>query len=184
MLNTQRARLGTLTVQTARKRTEQHAFTFALPKPHGKEFRVVSMFSGCGGMDLGFLGGFRVFGRTYDRLPFRIIWANELNPAACRTYRRNIGPHISCDDVWDALGYMPTRADVLIGGFPCQDISVNGKGAGVSGKRSGLYRAMIEGIKRVQPTVFVAENVKGLLMKAHEQSLRQVLNDLVHSATR
>jgi DNA (cytosine-5)-methyltransferase 1 len=177
MPNTQRARLGTLTVPPTRKRTEQHEFSFAVPKAHGKEFRVISMFSGCGGMDLGFLGGFRVLGRTYDSLPFRIIWANELNPAACRTYRRNVGAHISCDDVWDALEYMPLKADVLIGGFPCQDISVNGKGAGVSGKRSGLYRAMIEAIKRVRPTVFVAENVKGLLMKAHEQSLRQVLND-------
>ena len=178
MPNIQRARLGTLTVQPPRKRThEQDTFGFAHQKSHGPEFRVVSMFSGCGGLDLGFLGGFQVFGRSYEKLPFRIIWANELNSAACRTYRRNIGAHIVCDDVWKALEYMPTKADVLIGGFPCQDISVNGKGAGVSGKRSGLYRAMIEGIERVRPTVFVAENVKGLLMKAHKQSLERVLKD-------
>ena len=179
MPNTQSARLGRLTVRAPRKRTDeqQHALGFAHQKSNGREFKVISMFSGCGGMDLGFLGGFQVFGRYYDRLPFRIIWANELNKAACRTYSRNMGSHIVCDDVWNALDYMPTKADVLIGGFPCQDISINGKGAGVSGKRSGLYRAMIEGIERVRPTVFVAENVKGLLMKAHEESLRRVLKD-------
>jgi len=44
-----------------------------------QEFTVVSMFSGCGGMDLGFIGGFEVFGRHCSRLPYRIIWANEHN---------------------------------------------------------------------------------------------------------
>jgi DNA (cytosine-5)-methyltransferase 1 len=179
MQNTQSARLGRLTVRAPRKRTyeQQHLFGPAHQESNGPEFRVISMFSGCGGMDLGFLGGFEVFGRSYNRLPFQIVWANELNAAACRTYRRNIGPHVVCDDVWNALEYMPTKADVLIGGFPCQDISVNGKGAGISGKRSGLYRAMIEGIKRLRPTVFVAENVKGLLMRAQKHSLRQILKD-------
>ena len=141
------------------------------------EYEVVSMFSGCGGMDLGFLGGFEVFGRFYDPLPFRITWANELNQAACRTYRRNLRENVHNGDVWDAIDSMPDRADVLIGGFPCQDISVNGKRAGINGKRSGLYRAMIEGIKRTRPKVFVAENVKGLLMKGHETSLKKVLSD-------
>jgi len=135
------------------------------------------MFSGCGGMDLGFVGGFEVFGRFYERLPFQIVWANEINEAACRTYRRNLGEYIHCGDVWGAIKSMPHEADVLIGGFPCQDISVNGKRAGVNGERSGLYRAMIEAIKRVKPKVFVAENVKGLLMKYNEDSLRQVEKD-------
>jgi DNA (cytosine-5)-methyltransferase 1 len=72
---------------------------------------------------------------------------------------------------------MPQHADVVIGGFPCQDISVNDKGAGVDGKRSGLYRAMVEVVARVQPKVFVAENVKGLLMKHNAKSLERVLND-------
>ncbi len=48
---------------------------------------VVSMFSGCGGMDLGFRGGFEVFGRRYRSLPFEIVWANDLNGEACKTYR-------------------------------------------------------------------------------------------------
>ena len=128
-------------------------------------------------MDLGFLGGFEFLGRSYERLPFRIVWANEHNEAACRTYRRNLGKDIHCADVWDALESMPDRADVLIGGFPCQDVSVNGKRAGISGPRTGLYRAMLEGIKRTRPRVFVAENVKGLLMKDRGKSIRKVVDD-------
>ncbi|MGE3491268.1 MAG: DNA cytosine methyltransferase [Vicinamibacterales bacterium] len=142
-----------------------------------KEWKVVSMFSGCGGMDLGFLGGFEVFGREYSKLPFSVVWANDLNEAACRTYKLNIGDHIVPGDVWKALPSMPNSADVVIGGFPCQDISVNGKRAGVKGRRSGLYRAMVEAVDQLRPKVFVAENVKGLLMKYNESSLDKVISD-------
>lgn len=141
------------------------------------DYSVVSMFSGCGGMDLGFTGGFSVFGRRYKRLPFQIIWANDLNEKACKTYQRNLGHEIHCGDVWDHLDSMPRSADVLIGGFPCQDISINGKGKGVAGKRSGLYRAMVEALDRVKPRVFIAENVKGLLMRHNEMSLHAVISD-------
>ena len=130
-------------------RPVQDVLPFAVsPEPQENEHSVVSMFSGCGGMDLGFLGGFKVFGRSYKRLPFRIVWANEHNDAACRTYRRNLGAEIICEDVWRVIDTMPSRADVLIGGFPCQDVSVNGKRVGINGKRTGLYRAMLEGIRR------------------------------------
>jgi DNA (cytosine-5)-methyltransferase 1 len=153
-------------------------FGFA-PEPLEREYTVVSMFSGCGGMDLGFSGGFKVFGRSYERLPFRVVWANELNPAACRTYRRNLGTEIICDDIWKVIDTMPSRADVIIGGFPCQDVSVNGKRIGINGKRTGLYRAMLEGIRRTRPKIFVAENVKGLLMKHHHRAIRQVVQDAI-----
>ncbi len=140
-----------------------------------KKNTVVSMFSGCGGMDLGFMGGFDVFGRRYGSLPFDIVWANDLNAEACKTYRHNLGHEIATGDVWDLIDLMPTKADVLIGGFPCQDISVNGKRAGVNGKRSGLYKAMVEAIRRCKPKVFVAENVKALLRQ--EEWLSQVVGD-------
>ena len=136
---------------------------------------VVSMFSGCGGMDLGFKGGFEIFGRRYKSHPFEIVWANDFNPEACKTYERNLGHRIHHGDVWDLLHTMPESADVLVGGFPCQDISVNGKRTGVNGARSGLYKAMIEAIKRTSPKVFVAENVKALL--SHEGWLKQVVTD-------
>jgi DNA (cytosine-5)-methyltransferase 1 len=142
-----------------------------------KPYTVVSLFSGCGGMDLGFLGGFASIGRAYNRHPFEIVWANELNKAACATYRSNIDDKIHCGDIWDYMNMLPPKADVLIGGFPCQDLSINGKGLGVKGKRSSLYVAMIEAIKRVKPKVFVAENVKGLLLKTRRDSFEKIMSD-------
>jgi DNA (cytosine-5)-methyltransferase 1 len=156
-----------------------HAPKAAVPLNYLRQnkYSVVSMFSGCGGMDLGFSGGFEIFGKNYPKLPFEIIWANDLNEAACRTYARNLKGKIHCGDVWSLLPKMPKSADVVVGGFPCQDISINGKGAGVSGARSGLYRAMVEAVKRLKPKVFVAENVRALLMKSRRDSLEQVMRD-------
>jgi DNA (cytosine-5)-methyltransferase 1 len=141
------------------------------------KFKVISLFSGCGGMDLGFLGGFESHSKKYKRNAFEIIWANDFNEYACQTYAENIGNHIHHGDIWSLIDDIPNEADLVIGGFPCQDISVNGKGAGVDGKRSGLYRAMVEVVSRVQPKMFVAENVKGLLMKHNKSSLDRVLTD-------
>lgn len=140
--------------------------------------KVVSLFSGCGGMDLGFLGGFRFADRTYDTLPFEIVWANDVNVAACRTYQQNFGRDIHQGDVWACMETLPNAADVVIGGFPCQDISINGRHrAGVNGRRSGLYRAMVEVVKELKPNIFVAENVKSLLMDYNKESLHRVLTD-------
>ncbi|MEW5983984.1 MAG: DNA cytosine methyltransferase [Acidobacteriota bacterium] len=134
------------------------------------------MFSGAGGMDLGFRGGFHSVAEGYDALPFRIVWANDNSEAACRTYRKNLG-EIHCGDVWAHLDDFPSRVDVVIGGFPCQDISINGKGKGVAGARSGLYAAMVKAIAGSRPRIFVAENVKGLLQSHNKGSLAQVLAD-------
>lgn len=142
-----------------------------------KPISVVSMFSGCGGMDLGFAGGFEFMGRSYPQLPFSIVWSNDNNKAACKTYTHNLNRDIACGDVWDHIDELPTDADVLIGGFPCQDISINGKRAGINGPRTGLYRAMVEAVKRIRPKVFVAENVKGLLLGSNREALSQVLSD-------
>ncbi len=129
-------------------------------------------------MDLGFRGGFSVFGREYTRLPFDIIWANDLSEPACKTYRQNLGGRIDCGDVWKFIDRMPMRSDVMAGGFPCQDISINGKRAGVNGKTgSGLYRAMVHAIGRTKPKIFVAENVKGLLQRHNRGSLAMILAD-------
>jgi DNA (cytosine-5)-methyltransferase 1 len=158
-----------------------------LPKPFSatpklsvseiSNFSVVSLFSGCGGMDLGFRGGFSIFGQHYSKNPFRIVWANELNTAACRTYRKNIADHIHCGDIRDYISKLPKNADVLIGGFPCQDISINGKGLGINGARSSLYTSMVEAITIVKPKIFVAENVKGLLMKTRKESFDKIMED-------
>jgi len=140
-------------------------------------FSVVSLFAGCGGMDLGFKGGFDFLGKHYDRLDFEIVWANEINPDACAVYRRNLGPHIVEGDIYDHLAELPARADVVVGGFPCQDISINGKMLGLKGKRSSLYTAIVETVSRLRPKVFVAENVGSLLLKTHEAALGKILAD-------
>ena len=128
-------------------------------------------------MDLGFRGGFPFLGRKYAKHPFKVIWANELNQAACRTYGRNLSENIHCGDIWDYMKILPSGADVLVGGFPCQDLSINGKGLGINGKRSSLYAAMVEAIKIVKPKVFVAENVKGLLLKTRRESFLKIMKD-------
>jgi len=138
---------------------------------------IVSLFSGCGGMDLGFLGGFEFLGKKYKKNQFEIIWANEINTAACKTYRKNIGNHIIEGDILQKIGTLPQYADVVIGGFPCQDISINGKMEGIKGKRSCLYTSIIDTVKKIQPKIFIAENVKGLLLKSNEDSLKKILED-------
>jgi len=140
-------------------------------------FSVVSLFSGCGGMDLGFVGGFDFLGKHYPRNGFEITWANEINPAACVTYRHNLGHHIIEGDIKDVAKRMPSSADVIIGGFPCQDISINGKMQGIRGKRSSLYTAIVAAVRKLRPKAFVAENVGGLLMKKHAYSLQKILDD-------
>lgn len=140
-------------------------------------FSVVSLFSGCGGMDLGFIGGFDFLGKHFQKNGFQIIWANEINSAACKTYRTNFKHPIIEGDIKDNINSLPESADVVIGGFPCQDISINGKMVGVDGKRSGLYTYISEAVQRSNPKVFVAENVGGLLLKQHEYSLNKILED-------
>ena len=139
--------------------------------------RVVSLFSGSGGMDLGFVGGFPFGGRYYDRLPFEIVWANDLNPKACATYRANLKHEIIEGDISAALDSLPESADIVIGGFPCQDVSVNGNRATSAGERTILYEYMVEVIRKLRPRAFVAENVKGLLMSHGRDFFNQMIAD-------
>lgn len=137
---------------------------------------LVSLFSGCGGMDLGFRGDFDFLGKHYASNGISIVWANEINPDACKTYRENLGAVLE-GDIREAIDKLPDYADIVIGGFPCQDISINGKMRGINGERSSLYVAIVEAVRRIKPKVFVAENVGSLLMKKHEASRKKILED-------
>ena len=65
---------------------------------------VVSLFSGCGGMDLGFLGGFRFGGKFYQQQPFAVVWANDINGLACDTYAANLGDeHLHRGSIVDVM---------------------------------------------------------------------------------
>ena len=138
---------------------------------------VVSLFSGCGGMDFGFLGGFPFGGRYYDRLPFEISWANDINESACNTYRLNLQHAIKSGDMAEIMDTLPKSADVVTGGFPCQDVSINGARSVEDGERTVLYQRMIEVIRAVKPNAFVAENVKGLLMSHGRMFFDRMLAD-------
>ena len=126
-------------------------------------------------MDLGFRGGFRFADHLYEALPFDVVWANDISEAACRTYRLNLNHPIHEGDIATSIKTLPDSADVVIGGFPCQDVSINGLRRAETGKRTVLYRYMVEAIRRTRPKVFVAENVKGLLMSHGKAFFDQML---------
>lgn len=113
--------------------------------------KIVSLFSGCGGLDLGF-----------TQVGARIIWANERDKYACETYRCNLGDHIIHGDIADAFPTMPKCADGVIGGFPCVDFSSLGRRRGLHGGSGQLYEWMVKAIRRCDPAWYLAENVPRL----------------------
>jgi DNA (cytosine-5)-methyltransferase 1 len=140
--------------------------------------RVVSLFSGCGGLDLGFLGGFSIFNSVYEPHPFEIIWANDFFKQAVETYRENIGDHIVEGDIREITNEMiPNDADVVLGGFPCQDFSIAGKRQGITVQRGQLYLQLKRVIEHIRPKIFVAENVEGLVNMGNGLILETIKND-------
>lgn len=138
---------------------------------------VVSMFSGCGGLDLGFLGGFEVYGRRYPQHPFNIIAAYDNLPDAVETYKLNIGREVNNTDLAIAEAEDLPKADVLIGGFPCQDFSSSGTKTGLSGERGQLYTALVRYMREHRPKVVVGENVPHLGRLAGGAYLDKILKD-------
>jgi len=72
---------------------------------------------------------------------------------------------------------LPENVDVVVGGFPCQDISINGKRKGIAGIEADFIGQWLKRLKRCKPKFFVAENVKGLLLPYNKESLEQILAD-------
>lgn len=145
-----------------------------------KSFTVVSLFSGCGGLDLGLEGEFTFLGKKYAKNPFHVIWANDINVKACKTMELNFpSTEVVCDDITKVLEHkleIP-NADVVVGGFPCQDFSLAGKRKGLTVKRGQLYLSMVQVVKQVQPKVFLAENVKGLLSWENGLGIQTMVSD-------
>lgn len=128
---------------------------------------TVSLFSGCGGMDKGFIGDFAVFEnrnkKYFSSNSFNIVWANDIDPGAVETYKLNIGQHIESVDIALIANEEIPDCDVVIGGFPCQDFSIAGKQKGFKAERGNLYKQMIRVVQNKKPKAFVAENVKNIL---------------------
>jgi len=136
------------------------------------KFSVISLFAGCGGLDLGFVGGFESLGKKYAKRNFHIDWANDVDPSACLTFKKYFDHEIVCGSIVHILdgshnslfdNPIPKSTDIVLGGFPCQEFSHAGKRRGFNSEKGLLYRSMAEVIKRTKPLVFIAENVKGLL---------------------
>lgn len=117
------------------------------------KYRVVSLFSGAGGFDLGFINS-----------GFDIVWANDFFPEAVETYKNNIGDHIVLGDITKIKSSdIPNNIDIVIGGFPCQGFSIANGNRNEKDERNFLYKEMLRIIEDKQPKIFVAENVKGIL---------------------
>src|SRR3989344_1936250 len=152
-----------------------------------KQFSVISLFAGCGGLDLGFVGGFEFLGKKYAKRNFEIAWANDIDEAACATFRKYFKHDIVCGDIGKILdgkhnsGFfekpIPQKVDIVLGGFPCQDFSHAGKRKGFNSKRGLLYQSMIDTIKKTNPLVFVAENVPGLLTMHECNAIKTIVKD-------
>lgn len=133
-----------------------------------KKLRVCSLFSGAGGTDLGFVGGFKHLGISYESLPYEIIWANDIDPDASATYQANqksyLGLHPFIEG--DIRSIDPNGVpdfDVLVAGFPCQPFSNAGDRRGVEDDRGTLFHEVQRFIASKAPKAFVLENVKGIL---------------------
>ncbi len=135
-----------------------------------KNLTVVSLFSGCGGMDLGFA-----------QAGFNILWANDIDKKACETYALNIGNHIIHGDITELDYSTIPISDVIIGGFPCQDFSMLWKRGGISTDRGNLYKSFVDLIALKNPKIFLAENVKGILTANKKQAIKQIIDDFTNT---
>jgi DNA (cytosine-5)-methyltransferase 1 len=116
------------------------------------DFTHVSLFSGCGGFDLGF-----------RQAGFRTIFANDIDPDACQTYRGNLGEVHEGDIRTLKFPKFKHRPDVLTAGFPCQPFSNAGSRKGISDDRGTLFQTAIDIVADLKPRTVIFENVRGLL---------------------
>ncbi|WP_223593620.1 DNA cytosine methyltransferase [Neobacillus bataviensis] len=131
------------------------------------QIKVVSLFSGGGLMDYGFV-----------RAGYNVIWANDIEPAAVKAYKTNIGDHIHLADISRMRTSEIPDADVIIGGFPCQPFSFSGANEGVNDDNGKLAYQFYRMIKEKNPYAFVAENVKGITTRTHKEFFVKFVNML------
>lgn len=131
---------------------------------------VISLFSGCGGLDLGF-----------ERAGFNILVANEFDPTIYETYKINHpNTHLIEGDVRnitkeDIAPFLSGEVDGIIGGPPCQSWSEAGSLRGIDDARGQLFFDYIRILKEFRPKFFLAENVSGMLANRHNKAVQNII---------
>lgn len=154
--------------------------------------QIVSLFSGCGGLDLGFTGGFEFQGRQYGRLDTNVVFANDIDQDAANCYNAN--PLLTEDGAFCLQQDIRTIGaedipdfDILLAGFPCQPFSNAGNRKGVNDDngRGTLFeeceriiRAKIHNGNR--PQAFVFENVRGILSSKMPDGVTTVPDEIAN----
>ena len=132
------------------------------------KFNVASLFAGVGGICLGF-----------KRAGCKILWANEIDVNACKTYRLN---HKDIKLIEDSiLNLTPStlsKIDILTAGFPCQPFSQAGHGKGFDDERGKLFFEIPKLLKKLQPQAYFLENVKTLYSHNDRKSFAKVRNEM------
>ena len=161
-----------------------------------ESLKVASLFCGCGGTDVGLLGGFDFLGDNYAKNPMEIVYANDIEESACRIFEENFGVIPDRRDIRTVPASEIPEIDVLTGGFPCQSFSIvaqNPKRLGYKDERGMLFFEMCRILREKHPKCFIAENVKGLLsankgeafpliISEFEKSGYQVTHKLINAA--
>lgn len=126
--------------------------------------KIVSFFSGAGGLDLGF-----------EQAGFEIIYANEYDKTIWETYEKNHKAFLDKRDIREINSAEVPDCDGIIGGPPCQSWSEAGKMMGFADARGQLFFEFIRILKDKQPKFFVAENVVGMLSSTHGDAVPNIL---------
>lgn len=129
--------------------------------------KVVSLFSGVGGIDLAF-----------EQAGFSTIFANDIDEPACKTFSRNFNIPIVCDDIKNIKEDEIPDCDCLVAGFPCQAFSIAGYRKGFEDTRGTLFFEIARIIRKKKPQVIFLENVKNLVAHDNGKTFEVILNTL------
>lgn len=142
-----------------------------------KKLKVASLFCGCGGSDLGMIGGFSYLGKEYRPLDFDIVYAADFDKYAVETYNKNFVHKAVQADVTEVDFSQLPDVDVMIGGFPCQSFSTVNPTKDTNDDRANLYKQIVRFLKTKQPKYFICENVKGLLTLQGGSIIKKIVGE-------
>ncbi|MGN0223615.1 MAG: DNA (cytosine-5-)-methyltransferase [Muribaculaceae bacterium] len=142
--------------------------------------KVASLFCGCGGMDLGIIGGFSFLETEYPRSAFDIVYAVDNDEYCTKIYNANFDHKCMVKDVRDIIPSKIPDFDVLVGGFPCQSFSISAQNPprlGYKDERGMLFFEMVKILKEKKPRAFIAENVKGILSANNKKAFPMIIRE-------